>query len=132
MNIIIERYYGYGKAYLIWDPMKNNMSLDSDKIKYIKRNNLFLNECEILYGPIGGKDSTEFLSYDKYGIPCKKTIQNIGVFRKYMEDKTYNNGEKGAIRSIGFIILNYNFVEELEGRRYIEYSITKKRGKKAI
>ncbi len=132
MNIIIDRYSGYGKTYLIWDIVKNQMNLDADKIRHMNRNNLFLNECEILCGPIGGKDSLEFLAFNKYGNPVDKTIQNINVFRKYTEDKLYSTDEKESIRGIGFIMLSDNLVKELESSRHTKRQSGDKNEKRAI
>lgn len=132
MNVMIERYYGYGKTYLIWDIVKNHMYLGPDKVKHIKRSNLFLDECEILVGPIGSKENMDFLAYDRCGRCCEQTIQNKGVFRKYMNNKVYTGKMKESIYSVGFIILNCNFVKELEEIRCFEGLMTDKNTKKAI
>ena len=127
MKIVMEKYHGCENDYLIWDPVKNRMQLDFKRVKAIHKGNLGFGCAGILYGPIVDDKNSVFKVFDSKGREDKPNGESIGIFLKYMRDagyepsntiafaegKTFDQKQDNAY-NIGFIILNSEFVKELE------------------
>lgn len=125
MKIVMEKYHGFGNDYLIWDPLKNNMKLDSNRVKAINKSNLGIGSIGILYGPIIEVNNIRFRSYNSNGSEMNINEVNTKIFQKYIVDSGYQTKEicnisslkeevSESIHNVGFIILNNDFVKELE------------------
>lgn len=130
MKIVMEKYHGFGYDYLIWDPLKNNMQLDYNRVKAITKSNLGIGSIGILYGPITEENNAKFKVFNSNGSENNIDEFNINIFLKYMDDAGYRDQESCNISSLkeelgdkqkkvdihntGFIILNNEFVKELE------------------
>lgn len=129
MKIVMEKYRGYGNDFLIWDPVKNKMQLDFNRAKAIKKSNLGFGAAGILYGPITEDNSTFFKVFNSNDCEDDIDEMNKRVFLKYMKDAGYDSLEsciisslkndisynkQDDIQNVGFIILNNEFVKELE------------------
>lgn len=128
MKIVMEKYHGCGNDYLIWDPVKNKMQLDHKRVKAILKNNLGLGCAGILYGPITKDNVTVFKFFDSRGYEdAIGGEENRWIFFKYIKDAGYDpsnmisfvksktmSSMEYKVSNIGFIILNNEFVRELE------------------
>lgn len=125
MKIVMEKYHGFGNDYLIWDPLKNNMKLDSNRVKAINKSNLGIGSIGILYGPIIEDNNIRFRSYNSNGSEMNINEINTKIFQKYIVDSGYQIKEicnissleeelSKVIHNVGFIILNNDFVKELQ------------------
>lgn len=127
MKIVMEKYHGCGNDYLIWDPVKNKMQLDHKRVKAILKSNLGLGCAGILYGPITKDNVTVFKFFDSRGYEDAIGEENRRIIFKYIKDAGYDpsnlisfvkektmNSMQDKVSNIGFIILNNEFVRELE------------------
>lgn len=129
MKIVMEKYRGYGNDFLIWDPVKNKMDLDLNRAKAIKKSNLGFGAAGILYGPIIEDNNMFFKVFNGDGCEEELDNRNKKIFLRYMKDAGYDPLESCMMSSLkediayniqddihntGFIILNNEFVKELE------------------
>lgn len=132
MKIMMEKYHGLGNDYLIWDPIKNEMELDSNRVKNIFKSNLGTGSSKIIYGPIFEEDRVRLCVFCPNGQESDINSEDVCIFIKYLKDAGYAiNGliklstssgvidiswqseNIGKVKNTGFILLMNQFIEEL-------------------
>jgi len=73
MNIILEKYHGLGNDYIVVDPNKNSINLNTDTIKLICNRNFGVESDGILYGPIIEGEKIKVKIYNPDGSEAEKS-----------------------------------------------------------
>ena len=95
--IIMSKYRGMNKEYLVLDPNKNKSQLVGKKTELLCKRGLGIGANEILFGPIlkDGKMEVHMLdSQEGEGVISQDGLR---VFAKYLQDQKYVKEEKAMI-----------------------------------
>lgn len=101
MNVIVEKYHGLGNDYLIYDPAKNTMPLNEERVRLICNRNFGAGADGILEGPLFLTDSADVKIWNPDGSLAEKSGNGIRIFAKYMKDAGYVEKKNVTIRTAG-------------------------------
>ena len=89
MNVELERYYGLGNDYLVFDPNKNELKLNPENIKRICNRNFGVGSDGIMEGPIFTEEGMLVRIYNPDGTEAEKSGNGVRIFAKYLKDAGY-------------------------------------------
>lgn len=101
MNVIVEKYHGLGNDYLIYDPAKNTMPLNEERVRLICNRNFGAGADGILEGPLFLTDSADVNIWNPDGSLAEKSGNGIRIFARYMKDAGYVEKKHVTIRTAG-------------------------------
>jgi len=101
MNIIVEKYHGLGNDYLIFDPAKNTIPLNEERVRLICNRNFGVGADGILEGPLFLEESADVRIWNPDGSLAEKSGNGIRIFAKYMKDAGYVEKKHVTIRTEG-------------------------------
>lgn len=101
MNIVVEKYHGLGNDYLIYDPDKNIIPLNEERVRLICNRNFGVGADGILEGPLFLEDSADVRIWNPDGSLAQKSGNGIRIFAKYMKDAGYVEKKHVTIRTAG-------------------------------
>lgn len=101
MEITLEKYHGLGNDYLVYDPKKNQMELNRERIRLICDRNFGAGSDGILYGPVfeDGKISVRIFNPD--GSEAEKSGNGVRIFSKYLKDASYVAERSFTLKTLG-------------------------------
>ncbi len=89
MKVELERYHGLGNDYLVYDPNKNELSLNAENVKMICNRNLGLGADGVLEGPFIGEKQMSLKIWNPDGSIAEKSGNGVRIFAKYLKDAGY-------------------------------------------
>lgn len=101
MNIIVEKYHGLGNDYLIYDPAKNTIPLNEERVRLICNRNIGVGADGILEGPLFLADGADVKIWNPDGSLAQKSGNGIRIFAKYMKDAGYVEKKHVTIKTEG-------------------------------
>lgn len=110
MSVILEKYHGLGNDYFIYDPNKNDIPLNEERIKLICNKNFGLGSDGIVEGPILKDDGISVKIWNPDGSEAKQSGNGIRIFGKYLKDAGYVQKKQVTVhtneRDISIAFLN--------------------------
>ena len=115
MNLVLEKYHGLGNDYLIYDPAKNELPLNEERVKLICDRNFGVGADGILEGPLLREDGTHVKIWNPDGSLAGSSGNGVRIFAKYMKDAGYTEKKQVNIQTEGGEV-NIQFLNETGGR----------------
>ncbi|MGL5436022.1 MAG: diaminopimelate epimerase [Lachnospiraceae bacterium] len=101
MNIVVEKYHGLGNDYLIYDPAKNIIGLNEERVRLICNRNFGVGADGILEGPLFQEEDVDVRIWNPDGSLAQKSGNGIRIFAKYMKDAGYVEKKHVTIQTVG-------------------------------
>lgn len=101
MQIILERYHGLGNDYLVYDPNKNKMELNTERVKLICDRNFGCGSDGILFGPIIEGEKIKVRIFNPDGSEAEKSGNGVRIFSKYLKDFDYIQKQEFVLTTSG-------------------------------
>ncbi|SHK13394.1 diaminopimelate epimerase [Hespellia stercorisuis] len=101
MKITLERYHGLGNDYVVYDPGKNELQLNTENVKMICNRNLGLGSDGVLEGPILGEDGLSVRIWNPDGSIAEKSGNGVRIFAKYLKDAGYVQKKTFTLKTDG-------------------------------
>ncbi|MDS0526910.1 diaminopimelate epimerase [Clostridium sp. SHJSY1] len=101
MRVIFERYHGLGNDYIVLDPNKNGLKLNSERIKLICHRNFGVGSDGILLGPILEDGKIKLRIFNPDGSEAEKSGNGVRIFSKYLKDAGYVTGNSFTLSTLG-------------------------------
>lgn len=101
MNIVVEKYHGLGNDYLIYDPGKNTIPLNEERVRLICNRNFGVGADGILEGPLVADEAVDVRIWNPDGSLVQKSGNGIRIFAKYMKDAGYVEKKQVTIQTEG-------------------------------
>lgn len=92
--MIFEKYHGLGNDYLVYDPNKNQMNLNKERIRLICDRNFGLGSDGILEGPLPNENGLKFRVWNPDGSEAEISGNGIRIFSRYLRDAGYVQKKK--------------------------------------
>lgn len=110
-QIIMKKYHGLGNDYLVLDPNKNDLKLQTRNIEMLCRRNFGVGADGLLYGPIleDGKIKVQIFNPD--GSEAEKSGNGVRIFAKYLLDEGYVKERKFTLSTLAGDV-EIEFMEE--------------------
>lgn len=89
MSVVLEKYHGLGNDYFIYDPNKNEIALNEERIKLICDKNFGMGSDGIVEGPMIKDDGIYVKIWNPDGSEAKQSGNGIRIFGKYLKDAGY-------------------------------------------
>ena len=99
-QIMMKKYHGLGNDYLVLDPNKNDLKLQTRNIEMLCRRNFGVGADGLLYGPIleDGKIKVQIFNPD--GSEAEKSGNGVRIFAKYLLDEGYVKEKKFVLNTL--------------------------------
>jgi len=101
MNIVMEKYHGLGNDYIVLDPNKNSIHLNTDNIKLICNRNFGVGSDGILYGPIIKDNKITLKIYNPDGSEAEKSGNGVRIFSRYLLEAGYIKEKSFVLNTLG-------------------------------
>jgi diaminopimelate epimerase len=103
MKITIEKYHSLGNDYLVFDPNKNQLNLNSENVAILCNRHTGLGSDGVLEGPfIEGEEGQMSLKiWNPDGSIAKASGNGVSIFGKYLKDKGYAQKKKHSLLTDG-------------------------------
>lgn len=101
MRIVVEKYHGLGNDYLVYDPNKNKLKLNSSNVQLICNRNFGVGADGILEGPIMDGERISMVVWNPDGSIAEKSGNGVRIFAKYLKDAGYVQKKDFTIDSQG-------------------------------
>jgi diaminopimelate epimerase len=101
MNIVLKKYHGLGNDYIIYDPYKNGLELNIERIKLICHRNFGVGSDGILFGPILDGGQVKLRIFNPDGSEAEKSGNGVRIFSKYLKDAGYITGDSFILNTLG-------------------------------
>ena len=88
-NITLSKYHGLGNDYLVLDPHKNELTLQSRNIEMLCRRNFGVGADGLLYGPIQEDGKMKVRIFNADGSEAEQSGNGVRIFAKYLWDEGY-------------------------------------------
>jgi diaminopimelate epimerase len=89
MKLTLERYHGLGNDYVVFDPNKNELELNSKSVKMICDRNEGLGADGVLEGPIIEGEGMHVKIWNPDGSQSATSGNGVRIFAKYLRDAGY-------------------------------------------
>jgi diaminopimelate epimerase len=89
MKINIERYHGLGNDYLVFDPNKNQLTLNPKNVAMLCNRHMGLGSDGVLEGPFMEEGQMSLKIWNPDGSIAKASGNGVSIFGKYLKDKAY-------------------------------------------
>lgn len=93
-QITLKKYHGLGNDYLILDPKKNTLALQSRNIEMLCRRNFGVGADGLLYGPIWEDGKIKVRIFNSDGSEAEQSGNGVRIFAKYLLDEGYIREKK--------------------------------------
>lgn len=93
-KITLKKYHGLGNDYLILDPAKNVLALQSRNIEMLCRRNFGVGADGLLYGPLLENGKMKVRIFNPDGSEAEQSGNGIRIFAKYLLDEGYIKEKK--------------------------------------
>jgi diaminopimelate epimerase len=100
-RMVVEKYHGLGNDYLVYDPQRNAMALNVEKIKLICDRNFGCGSDGILFGPIRENGKTKVKIFNPDGSEAEKSGNGVRIFSKYLRDTGYMKEDSFVLSTLG-------------------------------
>lgn len=100
-SITVEKYHGLGNDYLVYDPQKNPISLNEERVRLICNRNFGVGADGILEGPLFEDGGIDVKIWNPDGSLAEKSGNGIRIFAKYMKDAGYVEKKHVTIQTAG-------------------------------
>jgi diaminopimelate epimerase len=97
----MKKYHALGNDYLVYDPNKEDMALNRDRVVLICDRNLGVGSDGILFGPILEDNNITLKIFNPDGSEAEKSGNGIRIFAKYLYDEKYIKDNKFILRTLG-------------------------------
>jgi diaminopimelate epimerase len=101
MKISVEKYHGLGNDYIVYDPQKNAMALNPERVKLICDRNFGCGSDGILYGPVLADGQVKVKIFNPDGSEAEKSGNGVRIFAKYLKDFGYITGDDFILSTLG-------------------------------
>ena len=115
MNITVEKYHGLGNDYLIYDPAKNPVGLNEERVRLICNRNFGVGADGILEGPLFQEGGINVRIWNPDGSLAEKSGNGIRIFAKYLKDAGYVEKKNVILETAGGPV-RVQFLNETGGR----------------
>lgn len=88
-DITMKKYHGLGNDYLVLDPYKNNLTLQTRNIEMLCRRKFGVGADGLLYGPIMENGKIEVRIFNPDGSEAEESGNGVRIFAKYLLDEGY-------------------------------------------
>ncbi len=99
-NVIMKKYHGLGNDYLILDPNKNQIKLNSRYIERLCRRNFGVGADGILYGPILEQGRIGLTIYNPDGTMASRSGNGVRIFARYLLEEGYVKEPEFSIQTV--------------------------------
>ncbi|MFR5601153.1 MAG: diaminopimelate epimerase [Lachnospiraceae bacterium] len=89
MKVVLEKYHGLGNDYLVFDPNKNKLHLNEERVRLICNRNFGVGSDGILEGPILEDGLIRLKIWNPDGSEAKNSGNGVQIFAKYLKDGDY-------------------------------------------
>lgn len=114
-QIIVEKYHGLGNDYLIYDPAKNPIPLNEERVRLICNRNFGVGADGILEGPLQQDGEVDVRIWNPDGSLAEKSGNGFRIFAKYLKDAGYIEKKSVTIKTSGGPV-KVQFLNETGGR----------------
>jgi len=101
MQINVEKYHGLGNDYIVYDPQKNHMELNPERIKLICDRNFGCGSDGILWGPVIEGKKIQVRIFNPDGSEAEKSGNGVRIFSKYLKDTGYVKKDLFVLSTLG-------------------------------
>lgn len=101
MRVLLEKYHGLGNDYIVYDPNKNGLELNNERIKLICHRNFGVGSDGILFGPILEDGKIKLRIFNPDGSEAEKSGNGVRIFSKYLKDAGYVTGNSFTLSTLG-------------------------------
>ncbi|MDR3261334.1 MAG: diaminopimelate epimerase [Tannerella sp.] len=101
MKVSIEKYHGLGNDYIVFDPLKNSLELNEERIKLICDRNFGCGSDGILFGPLMEDGKIKVKIYNPDGSEAEKSGNGVRIFSKYLKDFGYILTDSFVLSTLG-------------------------------
>lgn len=112
MRLTVEKYHGLGNDYLVYDPAKNGMELNPDRVRLLCNRNFGVGADGIMEGPVLDGDKISMVIWNPDGSVAEKSGNGVRIFAKYLKDGGYVQKKDFTIYSKGGPVLIHYLNEE--------------------
>lgn len=99
-NITMKKYHGLGNDYLVLDPNKNDLELQTRNIERLCRRNFGAGADGLLYGPLMEEGKIKVRIFNSDGSEAEKSGNGVGIFAKYLLDEGYVTESKFSLNTL--------------------------------
>lgn len=99
-NLTLKKYHGLGNDYLVLDPNKNDLVLQTRNIEMLCRRNFGVGADGILYGPILEDEKIKLQIFNPDGSEAEKSGNGVRIFAKYLLDEGYVREKKFTLTTL--------------------------------
>ncbi len=100
-QLIMSKYQGLGNDYLVIDPNRTEIELNTDRIQKICNRNFGAGSDGILFGPFMNDGRISVKIYNPDGSEAEKSGNGIRIFGKYLLDKGYVRKSPFSLDTLG-------------------------------
>lgn len=93
-EITLKKYHGLGNDYLVLDPNKNTIALQSRNIEMLCRRNFGVGADGLLYGPVWENEKICVRIFNSDGSEAEQSGNGVRIFAKYLLDEGYIKEKK--------------------------------------
>jgi len=101
MEYKFYKYHGLGNDYIVIDPQKTNVRLNSEIIKLICHRNFGVGSDGILYGPMLENGQIRLRIFNPDGSEAEKSGNGIRIFSRYLFDAHYLTSARFKLETLG-------------------------------
>lgn len=101
MKAVVEKYHGLGNDYLVFDPNKNKLELNSRNVALLCNRNFGVGADGVLEGPILEADRISMVVWNPDGSIAQKSGNGVRIFAKYLKDAGYVQKKDFHIHTAG-------------------------------
>ena len=110
-EITLKKYHGLGNDYLVLDPNKNKLPLQSRNIEMLCRRNFGVGADGLLSGPIWENGKWKVRVFNPDGSEAEQSGNGVRIFAKYLLDEGYIKGRELTLDTLAGEV-KVEFLEE--------------------
>lgn len=99
-TITMKKYHGLGNDYLVLDPNKNDIKLQTRNIEMLCRRNFGVGADGILYGPFQEDGKIRVQIFNPDGSEAERSGNGVRIFAKYLLDAGYVTEKKFTLNTL--------------------------------
>lgn len=99
-TITLKKYHGLGNDYLVLDPNKNEVQLQTRNIEMLCRRNFGVGADGILYGPLMEDGKIKVQIFNPDGSEAERSGNGVRIFAKYLLDEGYVKEKKFTLTTL--------------------------------
>ncbi|MBD7911859.1 MULTISPECIES: diaminopimelate epimerase [Clostridium] len=101
MEIILKKYHGLGNDYIIYDPNRNKLDLNTKRVRLICDRHFGVGSDGILFGPIWEGGQIKLRIFNPDGSEAEKSGNGVRIFSKYLKDSGYIKDKSFVLNTLG-------------------------------